>query len=103
MNQENRSHSIAESQFKIAHGPFNRSMQSRKTPVCIEDRGSDAVIGQLSVARVVISEAVGAVYGTVVAWQKRNLCIPAAFGADNVMHRAVFVVPAAGTARIAIA
>lgn len=75
-------------------------MKSGKTPVLVEGRGLLAVPDQLSVARVVIFEAVGAVNGAVVARQKGNLRIPSTFSADNVMHRAVLVVPAAGTSRI---
>ena len=75
-------------------------MKSGKTPVLGEDKGLLVVLNQLSVARVVIFKAVRAVNGAVVARQKRNLRVLSAFGADNVMHRAVLVIPAAGTSRI---
>ena len=44
-----------------------------------------------------IPEAVGAVYGTVVGGLEWDLGIFSAFGANNIVHRAVFVIPTAGT------
>ena len=56
------------------------------------------IVTQLPAARVVIPEAVGAVYGAIVAGLERDLCVLAALGANNIVHRAVLAVTAAGTA-----
>lgn len=47
-----------------------------------------------------VFETIGAVYGTIVARLEGNLRILAAFGANNVVHRAVLAVTAAGTSGI---